>query len=70
VETVPLARLRKKGAQDPFIIPQLFNVSSSPYSIVLSTFESVALLQIMFYAIFTVLVMTDEWVLLQHIRTT
>jgi E3 ubiquitin-protein ligase UBR1 len=65
-----LARLRKKGAQDLFIIPQSFNVSSSLYSVVLSTFESVALLQIMLYAILTVLVMTDEWVLLQHIRTT
>ena len=70
METVPLARLRKKGTQDPFIIPQSFNVSSSPYSIVLSTFESVALLQIMFYVILTMLVMTDEWVLLQHMRTT
>lgn len=60
VETILLARLRKKGARDPFIIPKPFNVSSGPYSAVPSTFESVALLQVMFYAIFNVLVMTDE----------
>ena len=61
VETILLTRLRKKeGVQDPVMVPHPFNVTKGPYSIIPSTFESEALLQVMFYAIFNVLEMTDE----------
>ncbi|KAK2464879.1 hypothetical protein APHAL10511_002955 [Amanita phalloides] len=60
VETVLLNRIKKKGVRDPVMVPKPFNVTKGPYSIVPSTFESEALLQVMFYAIFNILVMTDE----------
>ncbi|KAF8627096.1 hypothetical protein AX15_004547 [Amanita polypyramis BW_CC] len=60
VENILLNRLRKKGVRDAVMVPKPFGVTKGPYSIVPSTFESEALLQVMFYAIFNVLVMTDE----------
>ncbi|KAF8629016.1 hypothetical protein AX17_005872 [Amanita inopinata Kibby_2008] len=61
VESILMNRLRKKlGIPDPVIVPKPFGVAKGPYSIISSTFKSEALLQVMFYAIFNVLVLTDE----------
>ncbi|KAM6497717.1 hypothetical protein JOM56_005665 [Amanita muscaria] len=60
VETILMNRLRKNGIQDPVIVPKPFTVTKGPYSIIPATFESEALTQVMFYAIFNVLVMTDK----------
>ncbi|KIY73143.1 hypothetical protein CYLTODRAFT_387655 [Cylindrobasidium torrendii FP15055 ss-10] len=61
VETILMNRLRKKtGLQDPVIVPRPFPVTRGPFSIIPSTFESEALLQVMFYSIFNVLAGTEE----------
>ena len=61
VETILRNRLRKKtGVTDPVIIPKPIGVTSGPFAIISSTFESEALLQVMFYALYNILVLTDS----------
>ncbi|EGN92926.1 hypothetical protein SERLA73DRAFT_163768 [Serpula lacrymans var. lacrymans S7.3] len=61
VESVLRNRLRKKtGVADPIIIPKPLGIENGPFSILASAFESEALLQVMFYAIFNILVLTES----------
>ena len=60
-ETILLNRLRKKnGIQDPVIVPNPTAITHGPFAIISSTFESEALLQVMFYAIYNVLAATED----------
>ncbi|TFK38761.1 hypothetical protein BDQ12DRAFT_99504 [Crucibulum laeve] len=61
VENVLRSRLKKKtGVADPVIVPKAFGVLTGPFAILPSTFESEALLQVMFYSIYNVLVLTES----------
>jgi E3 ubiquitin-protein ligase UBR1 len=61
VDTILRNRIRKKtGVSDPVIVPKPFNISSGPFAILPCVFESEALLQVMFYAIYNILVVTDS----------
>ncbi|PCH33185.1 hypothetical protein WOLCODRAFT_111408 [Wolfiporia cocos MD-104 SS10] len=60
VETVLRNRLKKKtGVEDPVIIPKPSNITSGPFVTLTSTFESDILLQIVFYGIWNILIITD-----------
>ncbi|KZT09063.1 uncharacterized protein LAESUDRAFT_723368 [Laetiporus sulphureus 93-53] len=60
VETVLRNRLKKKtGVEDPVIVPKPMNITEGPFTTVSSAFESEVLLQIMFYGIYNILVITD-----------
>ncbi|KAF9259157.1 hypothetical protein L218DRAFT_981591 [Marasmius fiardii PR-910] len=60
VEVVLKNRLKKKNPKltDPVWIPKPMDTNIGPFSIITSTFESEALLQVMFYSIYNVLVLT------------
>ncbi|KAG7090500.1 hypothetical protein E1B28_009613 [Marasmius oreades] len=60
VEMVLKNRLKKKNPKmtDPVWIPKPMETNIGPFSIITSTFESEALLQVMFYSIYNVLVLT------------
>ncbi|KAL0063833.1 E3 ubiquitin-protein ligase ubr1 [Marasmius tenuissimus] len=60
VEVILRNRLKKKNPDqpDPVWVPKPMEISVGPYSIITSTFESEALLQVMFYSIYNVLVVT------------
>ncbi|KAF8910386.1 hypothetical protein CPB85DRAFT_1413971 [Mucidula mucida] len=61
VEIILLNRLRKKtGTSEPVIIPEPIGITEGPFAIMASTFESEALLQVMFYAVYNVLAATEE----------
>jgi E3 ubiquitin-protein ligase UBR1 len=61
VDTVLRNRLKRKtGIADPVIVPKPVNITQGPYAILSSAFESEALLQIMFYAVYNILVVTDS----------
>ncbi|KAJ4473358.1 hypothetical protein C8J55DRAFT_562876 [Lentinula edodes] len=62
VEGILRRRLLKRNptVPDPVLVPKPLNVSpSGPFAVLPSTFESEALLQVMFYAIHNVLALTD-----------
>ncbi|CCL98937.1 uncharacterized protein FIBRA_00944 [Fibroporia radiculosa] len=60
VETVLRNRLKRKtGLEDPVIIPKPTSFADGPFSTISSAFESEVLLQIMFYGIYNILVLTD-----------
>lgn len=60
VDQILRARLKKKtGQADPVITPRSWGVMHGPFTILPSTFESDVLLQIMFFAVYNVLVLTD-----------
>lgn len=60
VETILQNRLKKKtGDANPVIIPKPIGIHSGPFSILVSSFESEALLQVVFYSLFNVLILTD-----------
>ncbi|KAJ7461265.1 hypothetical protein B0H11DRAFT_2285848 [Mycena galericulata] len=60
VETILMNRLRKKtGVAEPVIVPQPVNITHGPFAIIPSCFESEALLQVLFYALYNILVLTD-----------
>ncbi|KAF7295603.1 E3 ubiquitin-protein ligase [Mycena indigotica] len=60
VEGVLLARLRKTmGVQDPVIVPKPMGIERGPFVNLAACFESEVLLQIMFYALHNILVLTD-----------
>jgi len=61
VDTNLRARLKKKtGISDPVLIPKPFGVSSGPFSGLPAVFESEVLLQVMFYSVYNILVLTDS----------
>ncbi|KAJ6608860.1 hypothetical protein B0H10DRAFT_2166482 [Mycena sp. CBHHK59/15] len=61
VETILINRLRKKtGVPDPVIVPKPINITHGPFTIISSAFESEALLQVLFYALYNILVLTDS----------
>ena len=61
VEIILHNRLKKKtGLPDPVIVPKSLGIEKGPFSTLTSSFESEALLQVMFYAIYNVLVLTDS----------
>jgi E3 ubiquitin-protein ligase UBR1 len=62
VETVLKNRLKKQtGISDPVIVPKSWNCNHGPFANLVSVFESDVLLQIMFYAVHNILVLTDSF---------
>lgn len=60
VEAVLKARLRKNtGESDPVIVPKHIGIETGPFSILPSLLESEVLLQVMFYAIYNILLLTE-----------
>ncbi|KAF8992917.1 hypothetical protein BDQ17DRAFT_1432049 [Cyathus striatus] len=60
VENVLRSRLKKKtDVQDPVIVPKPFDVTHGPFADLPMIFESEVLLQVMFYSIYNVLVLTE-----------
>ncbi|OSX68023.1 hypothetical protein POSPLADRAFT_1129207 [Postia placenta MAD-698-R-SB12] len=60
VETVLRNRhKRKTGVEDPVIVPKLADFGNGPFSTIPSVFESEVLLQIIFYGIYNILILTD-----------
>ncbi|KAJ7160500.1 hypothetical protein C8R43DRAFT_1233736 [Mycena crocata] len=60
VEAVLLARLRRKtGVAEPVLVPTPLGIDTGPFAAVAGSFESEALLQVLFYALFHILVGTD-----------
>ncbi|KAG8220614.1 hypothetical protein J3R82DRAFT_2867 [Butyriboletus roseoflavus] len=60
VEAVLKARLKKStGETDPVIVPKPIAIETGPFSILPSLLESEVLLQVMFYAIYNILVLTE-----------
>ncbi|KAH0838891.1 hypothetical protein J3R83DRAFT_7318 [Lanmaoa asiatica] len=60
VETVLKVRLKKNtGETDPVIVPKPIGIETGPFSILPSLLESEVLLQVMFYAIYNILVLTE-----------
>ncbi|THU98837.1 hypothetical protein K435DRAFT_837946 [Dendrothele bispora CBS 962.96] len=63
VEGILKNRIKKKNpglTEEPVLVPKPMDVKTGPFSIIPSTFESEALLQVMFYAIYNVLVATES----------
>ncbi|KAL4064755.1 hypothetical protein V8B97DRAFT_1875789 [Scleroderma yunnanense] len=61
VEGVLRAWLKKKtGVTDPVVVPKLIGIDHGPFSILPSLLESEVLLQVMFYAIYNILVLTES----------
>lgn len=61
VENVLRTRMKKKsGDADPVIVPKPIGVTDGPFAVLSATFESEALLQIMFYAIYNILALTES----------
>lgn len=61
VEAVLKARLKKKtGEADPVIVPKPIGIETGPFSILPSLLESEVLLQVIFYAIDNILVLTES----------
>ncbi|KAG6853526.1 hypothetical protein C0991_003446 [Blastosporella zonata] len=61
VENVLRNRLKKKtGVKEPVLVPKPFVVKSGPFANLPAAFESKALLQVVFYAIFNILAITDS----------
>ncbi|KAH9947349.1 hypothetical protein B0H21DRAFT_339112 [Amylocystis lapponica] len=60
VDIVLRNRLKKKtGVEDPVIVPKPLNITSGPFSTLASAFESEVLVQLIFYGIYNILVLTD-----------
>ncbi|EIW86012.1 hypothetical protein CONPUDRAFT_94286 [Coniophora puteana RWD-64-598 SS2] len=61
VEVVLKAWLRRTtGEEDPVIVPKPLGIEKGPFSILPVVFQSEALLQVMFFAIYNVLDLTEE----------
>jgi E3 ubiquitin-protein ligase UBR1 len=61
VDTILRNRLKKKtGIAEPVLVPKPLGINSGPFANLPSVFESEALLQVMFYSIYNVLVVTDS----------
>ncbi|KAI0045753.1 hypothetical protein FA95DRAFT_93210 [Auriscalpium vulgare] len=59
VETVLRNHYKKKGISEPVIIPKPLGITQGPFAELSAVFESEVLLQIMFYAVFNILVLTE-----------
>ena len=60
VEVVLKNRLKKRtGVEDPVIVPKPLDITTGPFTILTSVFESQVLLQVVFYGIFNVISITD-----------
>ena len=60
VEVVLQNRMMKKGVKEPVIVPKQLGIEYGPFKNLAVSFESEALLQIMFYGIFNILVLTES----------
>ena len=61
VENILRMRLKKKtGVADPVLVPKPFPVTNGPFALMSSTFESETLLQVIFYSLYNILVLTDS----------
>ncbi|EPQ61239.1 hypothetical protein GLOTRDRAFT_113648 [Gloeophyllum trabeum ATCC 11539] len=60
VETILKNRLKKKGIQNPVIVPQPLDINHGPFTVLKHAFESEALLQIIFYALHNIVEMTKS----------
>ncbi|KAJ7691341.1 hypothetical protein B0H17DRAFT_1169139 [Mycena rosella] len=59
VEGVLLARLRRTtGVADPVIVPAPLGIERGPFAAIAGAFEAGALLQVLFYALYNILVLT------------
>ncbi|KAJ7726568.1 hypothetical protein DFH07DRAFT_1000781 [Mycena maculata] len=60
VEAVLRARLRRAtGVADPVLVPRPLGITEGPFAGLAAGFESAALLQVLFYALYNILVLTD-----------
>ncbi|KAJ7920766.1 hypothetical protein B0H13DRAFT_1986155 [Mycena leptocephala] len=61
VERILLARLRRTtGVAEPVLVPKPLEIGSGPFAALQAGWESAALMQILFYALQNVLVLTEE----------
>jgi E3 ubiquitin-protein ligase UBR1 len=61
VDTILRARLKKRtGVADPVLVPKQFGVTSGPFSSIPDVFKSEVVLQIMFYSLYNMLVLTHS----------
>jgi E3 ubiquitin-protein ligase UBR1 len=59
VETVLHNHWKKRGVQDPVIVPRPLGITSGPFATLAVAFDSEVLLQILFYATLNILVLTE-----------
>ncbi|KAI0063243.1 hypothetical protein BV25DRAFT_1824839 [Artomyces pyxidatus] len=59
VETVLRNHYKKRGIAEPVIVPRPLGITVGPFAALPSAFQSEVLLQIMFYAVFNILVLTE-----------
>lgn len=61
VENILRTRLKKQtGVADPVLVPKPFPMTSGPFAIMPTIFESETLLQVMFYSLYNILVLTES----------
>ncbi|KAI5118525.1 hypothetical protein M0805_007693 [Coniferiporia weirii] len=61
VESILKTRLKKKsGMADPVIVPKSLGITSGPYQVLTTVFDSTVLLQVMFYCISNILAETID----------
>ncbi|KAK7048047.1 E3 ubiquitin-protein ligase, partial [Favolaschia claudopus] len=61
VERILLERLRRTtGVAEPVLVPKLIQIDEGPFSTLKGGWDSVVLMQVLFYAVHNVLVVTDE----------
>ena len=59
VETVLRNHWKKRGVQDPVIVPRPLGITRGPFIALPAAFETEVLLQILFYTVFNILVLTE-----------
>ncbi|KAI0307463.1 hypothetical protein B0F90DRAFT_1828673 [Multifurca ochricompacta] len=59
VETVLRNHWKKRGVQDPVIVPRPLGITGGPFAALTAAFESEVLLQALFYTVFNILVLTE-----------
>ena len=59
VETVLHNHWKKRGVQDPVIVPRPLGITSGPFATLAVAFDSEVLLQVLFYAALNILVLTE-----------
>jgi len=59
VETVLHNHLKKRGVQDPVVVPRPLGIVDGPFATLSAAFDSEVLLQILFYTAFNILVLTE-----------
>ncbi|TFK47973.1 hypothetical protein OE88DRAFT_1704965 [Heliocybe sulcata] len=58
IEVILKSRLKKKGVENPVIVPKPLDIQHGPFTVLTHAFESEALLQVIFYAIQNIVNMT------------